>query len=280
MKLSFKPAGIVSDAFSYSTGSITLLLVCCLLVDSVSSYCQPSNQNHWFVAGSTGLAMRRPAIAGSADEAGESFRHLPGFAFDFSVGRNIGRNWEPSLRWGASTLFGESDLPHYSAVGYYVAYPGMLKQQPLEYVTQGNALSLILRYIFDKGQPAGSSSPGVRPFIEAGVGINNYVTEVRYSKIPAWETASLIFRNRNGGNSDGSLLMITGLGIKIGTPGEWNGFVLMNAEWTGYTSLSTVSQRTDPLRSSSRSMAARITAGLTIPLKRAVKPDNYLPFRW
>ncbi len=244
-----------------------------------SSKKQPE-QNNWFISGHTGIALRTPELSGGFNFTEDGFRHQPGFAFNLTFGRTIGNQWEPSIRWGAYTLFGQSSLPHYSSFGYYAAYPGLLEQESLEYITQSNVFSFVLRFLFGNRRNNGNTQPNIRPFIEAGWGINNYVTEVRYSKIPAGESAALIFHNRNGENANGTAQITTGIGFKTGAPGKWNAEILINADWVRFTTLNPVSQMLNPLNSSSRTLVSRITAGIIIPIKRTVKRDKYLPFRW
>lgn len=280
MKRSIKPARVVSNSSTWVTKIIFLqFLVLSSLMSEASTNKLPK-QNNWFISGNTGIALRSSEVSGGFKFADDGFCHQPGFAFAFGFGKTLGNRWEPAIRWGAYTLFGQSSLPHYSSAGFYAAYPGFLQQEPLEYITQSNVFSFILRFLFSNGQQNGNLHAVIRPFIEAGLGINNYVTEVRYSKIPAAENASLIFRDRNGENANGAAQVTTGLGLKIGAKGEWHAEILMNAEWMNFSTLNAVSQMTNPVNNSSRAIVSRITAGLIIPIKATVKSDSYMPFRW
>lgn len=277
---SLKPPRVTSIANLYSCRIIILLLFLAMPVANEASTGKQPNQNNWFISGHTGIAIRSHEVSGNYNFIADGFRHHPGFAFDLSFGKAIGNRWEPAIRWGAYTLFGQSDLPHYSSVGYYAAYPRLLKQEPLEYVTQNNAVSLISRFHFTGRGQNGHLSGIIRPFMEAGLGINNFSTEVRYSKIPVAESSSLILRERNGGQINGAAQVVTGVGLKIGTPGEWNAVLLMNAEWVNFSSLNPVHHLTSPNESGHKAIVSRITAGLNIPIKRTVKKHDYLPFRW
>lgn len=280
MKRSFKPVRVLSVAYSYSYGIRFLLLFLVLPITNEASTSKQSNQNSWFISGNTGIAIRSREISGDFNFTADGFRHHPGFAFDLTFGKTIGYRWEPAIRWAAYTLFGHSDLPHYSSVGYYVAFPDLLDQKPLEYITHSNSVSLILRFLFGEGGQYGSSAVNFQPFIEAGFGINNYTTEVRYSTIPAAENSSLIYHDRNGENVNGGTQVVSGLGIKIGEKGEWNGVILLNAEWVNFTRLNALHHFSNRKKNNSRAIVSRITAGISIPIRRTVKSDIFLPFRW
>lgn len=280
MKRSFKPVRILSVASRHSCG-IRLLLPFLLLPFTIAaSVSKQTNQNNWFISGSTGIAIRSQEISENFGFTADGFRHHPGFAFDLSFGRTIGYRWEPAIRFGAYTLFGRSDLPHYSSVGYYAASPDLLDQKPLEYITQTNSVSLILRFLFSESGQSGSAAANFLPFIEAGLGISNFTTEVRYSTPPVVENSSLIYRDRNGENNNGAVQIVTGLGLKIGEPGEWNGVILLNAEWVDFSRLNPLHHFMNSEKSHSRAIVSRITAGITIPIKGTVRSDNFLPFRW
>ncbi len=280
MKRSLKPAKILSVASNYSCGIRLLLLLLVMPFTNEASTSSHPKQNNWFISGSTGIVIRSGEFSEDYKFAADGFRHYPGFAYELSFGRTFGNKWEPAIRCGAYTLFGQSDLPHYSSAGYYAANPSFLEQQPLEYVTQSNSVSLILRFLFNDGGPAGSSAVIFQPFIEAGLGINNFSTELRYSKIPAGESSSLIYRERNGENANGGAQIVSGLGLKIGEQGEWNGVILLNAEWVEFSRLNALHHISNREIINSRAIVSRITAGITIPIRRMVKSDNFLPFRW
>ncbi len=280
MMRSFNPVKGESYCYACISKIFFLLLLFIAPVLSEASSQRLPKKNNWFVSGNTGVAIRSAGIAGGLNFIDDGFRHQPGFAFGLSFGRTFGNTWEPAIRWGAYTLFGQSNLPHYSSAGYYIAYPGLLQQEPLEYITQSNTLSIILRFILSGGNQNDNKSAIIHPFIEAGLGVNNYVNEVRYSQIPAGENASLIFRDRNGEKANGTAQFTTGLGLKIGEQGEWNAVFGMNAEWVNFSTLNPVSQITGTARSSSLTIVSRITAGLTIPIKATIKRDRFMPFRW
>ncbi|MFW6289934.1 MAG: hypothetical protein ACOC0R_03110 [Mariniphaga sp.] len=280
MKRTHNPAIGTSNFYMRTAEIVVLLLVLgAPFLCRASTGSQPK-KNYWFITANTGIAIRSPEISGGFSFTDDGFRHRPGFAFDLSFGKTFNHRWEPALRWGAYSLFGQSPLPHYTSYGYYAAYPGLLDQEPLEYIIQSNALSLILRFLFSNGTSDGNSSALSLPFIEAGVGVNNYASELRYSSIPAGEDAALIFRNRNGEKANGTVQFVTGAGLKIGAPGEWNALILLNAEWMDFSTLNALTRLTNPSGSSSPSIVSRITAGLTIPIKGTVKRDRYMPFRW
>ncbi len=275
-----KPVKVKSDAFTCYKRMYILILLMVLPAASKASTNRQLNQNNWFVSGNTGIAVRSPDISGNYKFVADGFRHHPGFAFDISFGRTVGKHWEPAFRWGAYTLFGQTILPHYSPVGYYAAYPDALEQEPLEYITQSHSVSITLRFLFAKSKRSQSSSGTIRPFLEGGLGINNFTSDVRYSKTPAGEKSSLIFRDRNGENYNGGSQILTGLGVKIGKQGEWNGVVSINTEWVEFSGLNPVSHFGNLKRSNSTAIVTRVTAGITLPFKKAARKNNYLPFRW
>ena len=280
MMRSFKSVRSFSVASCYTCGIGTLLLILLLPFTNIASTNKHPRQNNWFIAGSTGFAIRSQDITENFNFSDGGFRHRPGFAYDLGFGRTMGPRWEAAIRLEAFTLFGHSDLPHYTSVGYYTAYPGLLDQDPLEYISQNNSVSLIFRIFLNSGNQNRNSAVNFRPFIEAGSGINNFTTEVRYSTIPAGENSSLIYRDRNGNNANGKIKFISGIGLKIGEAGEWNGVMLLNAEWVEFSRLNALHHLTNRNKANAGAIVARFTAGLAIPVRRSVKSDNYLPFRW
>ncbi len=275
----------LSERFK-SVASTLFIEICFLLLFIVhpgagkASTKQQSKQNNWFISGSTGIALRSQEISGDYKFIADGFQHQPGFTFNLSFGKSIGQHWESALRLGAYTLFGQSFLPHNSSVGFFAAYPDLPEQVPLEYITQSNSISLLLRFFLLNDALGRNNVLNIRPFFEAGLGINNFSSEVRYRKIPPGESSSLIFRDRNGKNSNGAAEIITGLGLKIGERGEWNAIIALNAEWVNFSKLNPISHFSNSKNINSRAIVSRINAGIAIPVRRRTKTDTYLPFRW
>jgi hypothetical protein len=86
----------------------------------------------------------------------------------------------------------------------------------------------------------------------------------------------LIYQSRNGENINGGAQIVTGLGIKIGVTGrmEWLFFGILNAEWVDFSRLNALHYQQPVKIINSRAIVFRITAGISIPIKRTVKKDN------
>jgi hypothetical protein len=267
----------INKPYGYFTGIIILILQMIFPLDGMAFPGKQNRETIWYLTGSSGIAFLNGEITREFAVLKNEFRHQPGFAFDLSIGRTLGQRFEPTFRLGVYTLFGESDLPQFSATGYHAALPVSMHQAPVEYITQSSAVSLIMK-IYLRNNP-GSQTIRFNPFIEAGVGINSFKSELRYQRIPPGQNSPVIFRKSNGEYPFGVAQIITGLGTKIGTPGKWNAVLLWNADVVNYATLDAVHNFTNGERDHARGIVSRITAGITIPLRRNIDKDNYLPFR-
>ena len=223
--------------FVKSTGILMVILLLIISDVAMAFKGSKSKEINWYVSGTSGVALLAGEVTKNFVFLSKEFGHRPGFAYDLSVGRNAGNRWEPTFRLGAYTLFGESSLPRFSALGYHEELPATLYNQPVEYITQGSTVSFILRYLIRGSLVKQNKAVQFNPFVEVGAGINNFTSELRYVTIPAAENSPLILRKRNGEYPIGAGQIMTGLGTKIGSYGKWNIVILWNAEWVKYDSL-------------------------------------------
>jgi hypothetical protein len=280
MMLTFSRTGVKNIHFANSCGTGFLLLLIFISFSAKAIQKPNGNENNWYISGSTGIAILSKEITKNFVFLKNEFNHQPGFTYDLSASRTFGVRWEPSLRLSVYTLTGNSNNPNFSASGYHDPITQMNHQAPVEYITQSSSVSLILRYHFNWNQGKDEDDLKIAPFFEAGAGINSFKSELRYKTAPSIEESSLIFKKHDNGYPFGVAQIVTGLGTKIGGNGKWNFVILWNTEWINYDCLDAVYNFSEGERNHAKGIVFRLTAGISIPIKSAVKKDNYLPFRW
>jgi hypothetical protein len=255
---------------------LSLFLITAAYGQSTSAW---DKENNWFVSGNTGMAILAGEMTKGFTWLPNEFSHLPGFTFNLDVGRTLGNRWESLLRLNAYTLFGKSNLPDFSAVGYQSNLKGQLFQIPVEYISPNSSVSIIFRYMFKNQSQGRGSAVSFNPFAEAGIGIHSFKSELRYQIAPADTISPLILRKKDGDTPIGVAVITTGLGVRTGAPDKWNLVLLWNAELVNYDALDAVHNYSDGSRNHSRAVIMKLTAGLTIPFGGDLPTDIFLPFR-
>jgi hypothetical protein len=236
-------------------------------------------ENNWFISGNTGMAILAGEMTKDFTFLPNEFSHRPGFTFNLDFGRTFGSRWESLLRVNAYTLFGKSNLPEFSAVGYQSNLKGQLFQLPVEYISPNSSVSILLRYMFRNQNQGQGSSVRFNPFAEAGIGIHSFTSDLRYQIAPADTISPLILKKKDGDTPIGVAVITTGLGVRTGAPDTWNLVFLWNAEFINYDAIDAVHNYSNGVRNHSWTVVMKLTAGLIIPLGGDSPTDIFLPFR-
>jgi hypothetical protein len=264
-----------------SKPGIMVLLLSLLL--HTNAYGQASSgwekENNWFISGNTGMAILAGEMTQGFSFLPNEFGHRPGFTFNLDLGRTFGNRWESLVRVNAYTLFGKSNLPEFSAVGYQSNLKGPLFQLPVEYITPNSSVSILLRYMFRNQSQGPGSTVRFNPFAEAGIGIHSFTSELRYQFAPADTISPLILKKKDGDTPIGVAVITTGLGVRTGAPDTWNLVFLWNADLINYDAIDAVHNYSDGVRNHSWTLVMKLTAGLIIPFGGDSPTDIFLPFR-
>ena len=236
-------------------------------------------ENNWFISGNTGMAILAGEMTKGFSLLPNEFGHRPGFSFNLDLGRTFGNRWESLLRLNAYTLFGRSNLPDFSAVGFQSNLRGQLYQLPVEYITPNSSVSILLRYMFRNQNLGQGSTVRFNPFAEAGIGIHSFTSELRYQIALADTLSSLILKKKDGETPIGVAVITTGLGVRTGAPDTWNLVFLWNAELINYDALDAAHNYLNGTRNHSWTVVLKLTAGLIIPFGADSPTDIFLPFR-
>jgi len=255
---------------------LSLLLITGAYGQTTSAW---NRENHWFISGNTGLAILAGEVTKEFTYLPNEFSHRPGFSFNFDFGRTLGNRWESLFRLNAYTLFGKSNLPDFSAVGYQSSLKGQLLQVPVEYITPNSSVSILLRYMFRNSSRGQGSTFRFNPFAEAGVGIHSFTSELRYQVAPTNENSPVILKKKDGDSPIGAGVITTGIGARTGAPDTWNLVFLWNAELINYDAVDAVHNYSEGTRNHSWAVVMKLTAGLTIPFQIDSPADIFLPFR-
>ncbi|RIH66679.1 hypothetical protein D1164_03520 [Mariniphaga sediminis] len=266
------------------TGTVIFILTLLILSPAKSDATPPSSskKHKWLISGSVGMAILSTEFSKEYVILENEFRHQPGWAFDISAGRTIGRHWEPAIRFSLFTLSGDSDSPDFTANGNHPSFSGPFYQTPVEYVSLSGSLSGVVRFYFREVPGTNVDKFRLDPYIEAGGGVNSFATELRYKTTPPGETSPIIFQKgvTKGTPPTNVAQAIFGLGTKIGSPKKWQIILSYTANVINYACLDGVHNYTNGVRNHANGIVSKFTAGIVIPLgtmevsPRQEKGDN------
>lgn len=275
----FKPYIFFTGTFRILSYRSLLNLLLALPFTLTASGPKQGREFTWHLSGVTGIAMLSGEVTNNLVFLPNEFRHKPGIAYTLNAGLNLGSRWEPALRIGAYTIGGDSYLKNLSAAGYQHDLSEDRDNEPVEYITQSTSVSVVVRYHLRKPPRRHQIVSGIYPFVEAGAGINSFTSELRYQTIPDGIQSALIFKKSDGEYAVGVAQIVTGVGTKIGTYNKWNFIVLWNADWVKHDSFDAVHNFNNGERTDAGAIVSKFTAGISIPVNRNSKKNNYLPFR-
>jgi hypothetical protein len=256
--------------------SIFIFLITILFVVIFSSriYSAPpskSKNNLWTVSVGGGIAQLTREFSNTYTFLENEFKHQPGWAMDLYIGRTLGKHWEPMLKGGMFFFHGKSDSPDFSAVGNHASLKGPLYNIPVQYITSGGSVSVIIRSYFREFYNQNRNVFRFDPFVEAGAGLNFFSTELSYQNPPPGSNSTVIFQKGvDNSHTIANVAQITfGLGTKIGNPKKWHGFISYNADVVNYAVLDAVHNYTNNERNHASGIISKFTAGVVIPIATA-----------
>lgn len=242
-----------------------------IFLPEISAKPQKGNGHQvWTASGGTGIALLGGEFSKDFIFLKNEFRHQPGLAFDFNLGRTVGNHWEPVIRLELFSLFGKSDSPlDFSAVGNHISFKGTLFDSPVEYKTTGTSVSGVIRYYFFKFSNQGVRKLSVNPFAEAGAGINYFSTRLSYSKLPEGAGSKVIFRKgvKKKQPRPSMAQVILGIGVKIGNTDRVHAVFSCDANIADYASYDAVhNYSSNGERIHAKAVIAKIITSVVIPL--------------
>ncbi len=253
---------------------IFLISILFVVIFSPKTWSTPpskSKSNLWSFSVSTGVAVLSREITKDYKLIENEFQHQPGWAVDLNIGRTFGNHWEPMLKGGMFYLHGKSDSPDFSAVGNHASLRGPLYNIPVQYVTFGGSVSVVIRYYLRKFYSQNGKVFRFDPFVEAGAGANFFSTELSYQNPPPGTNSTVIFQKGVDNNQTIANVaqVIFGLGTKIGNPKKWQGVISYNADVVNYAVLDAVHNYTDNKRNHAKGIISKFTVGVVIPIATA-----------
>jgi hypothetical protein len=227
----------------------------------------------------------RPGIAGMFAEIGpglnqleNEFNHQLGPALDVGLSRTLGGHWEAGLHIGGYQLKGNTPSPVFSANGNHGDFLNMA-DVPAKYTTMLFAAYGVARYYFREPGFSVAGNTGLRldPFVEAGIGFNVFITDLRYEYVPEGYPSDMIFVKGKGAvpTPAAEPQFTFGGGTRIRLKNDWRLMVALNLDLIAYDCVDAVHNYSkDGERLEAWGAVSRLMVGISLPLKK--KKTDYM----
>jgi hypothetical protein len=234
-------------------------------------------QNQWIISFQPGINGIVTEFTPSLSFLENEFNHDPAFSFDIALSHTLGKHWETGVNLTLSKLKGSSDLPDFSAFGNHAAFLS-LYQAPVNYETESKSLYAFIRYYFREFTSLSRNNIRIDPFVEMGIGANQFKTQLNYDEVPTGEASPNIFMKGQGYNPlPGSSAQYTaGTGTLINFKHNWNLILSFNMDLINSDVMDAVHNYTSKGdRNHAKTLVTRFKVGVTIPLSGPVQQSNY-----
>ncbi len=259
---------------------LTGIIICC---SGVAKSNPPGEigKNQWIISFQPGINGIASEFTPSLSFLENEFSHEPAFSFDMALSHTFGKRWETGVNLTLSKLKGSSDLPVFSAFGNHAAFLS-LYQAPVNYETESKSLYGFIRYYFREFTSLSKKKNRIDPFVEMGIGANQFKTQLNYDEVPAGEASPNIFKKGQGYNPlPGSSAQYTaGAGTLINFKQNWNLILSFNMDLINSDVMDAVHNYTsEGDRNHAKTLLTRLKVGVAIPLSNSVqRSDYYMPW--